>query len=292
MHLEIFNRDIIIIPAITTLSLLAGFLGLGKIMASVKTRHGQSTLNFKKYNENKFYKFWVSKLRWNSKISIVLLAIPLILIFYVLCKNIIFSIFLCTVTVIVISSFLGSLKSRKEELLHGQLIEFINNTIIMLKAGKTMRNIFKESLSWVKNPLQAYLKKLINRLELNFSFDDALDTFADSCGGNEARLLVSALKINNKIGGDLLFILSSIAETLQNSLKARSSARTITLQSRYSGNIIAFFPVFILIFLYIFMNSSVADFFSSRIGNICLIIGGSLEIAGIFLIKKTLDLGR
>ena len=69
----------------------------------------------------------------------------------------------------------------------------------MLKAGKTIRNIFKESLSWVKNPLQAYLRKLINRLELNFSFDDALDTFADSCGGNEARLLVSALKINNRI---------------------------------------------------------------------------------------------
>jgi tight adherence protein B len=292
LHLGIFNRDIIIIPVIATLSLLAGFLGLAKIMASVKTIYGQSMLNFKKYNENKFYKFWASKQRLNRKISTLFLSSLLVFIFYVLCKNIVFSIFLCTVTVIVISSFLGSLKSRKEELLHGQLIEFINNTIIMLKAGKTMRNIFKESLSWVKNPLQAYLKKLINRLELNFSFDDALDTFADSCGGNEARLLVSALKINNRIGGDLLFILSSIAETLQNSLKARSSARTITLQSRYSGNIIAFFPVFILIFLYIFMNSSVADFFSSQIGNICLIIGGFLEIAGIFLIKKILDLGR
>ena len=177
MHLEIFNRDIIIIPAITTLSLLAGFLGLGKIIVSSKTSHGQTTLNFKKYNENKLYKFWAVKLRWNLRISIVILSTALILIFYALCKNIIFSIFLCTVTVIVISSFLGSLKSRKEELLHGQLIEFINNTIIMLKAGKTIRNIFKESLSWVKNPLQAYLKKLINRLELNFSFINYPDSY-------------------------------------------------------------------------------------------------------------------
>jgi len=290
--LEIFNQDIIIIPAIATLSLLTGFLGLGKIISSVKTNQGQSVLNFKKYNENKLYKFWVNKLRWSPKITIILLAIPLIIIFYTLCKNIAFSIFLCTVIVIAISSFLGSLKSRKEEILHKQLIEFINNTIVMLKAGKTMRNIFKESISWVKNPLQTYLKKLVNRLELNISFDDALDDFADSCGGNEARLLVSALKINNRIGGDLLFILGSIAETLQNSLKVRSSARTITLQSRYSGNIIAFFPVIILIFLYIFMNSTVIDFFSSRIGNICLVIGGFLEIAGIFLIKKILDFGR
>lgn len=290
--MEIFNQDIIIIPVITTLSLLAGFLGLGKIMTSVKTGHGQSILNFKNYNKNKFYKFWLNRLKWNRKITIIFLTVPLTLIFYALCKNITFSIFLCMVTIILVSSFLGSLKSRKEEILHGQLIEFINNTIVMLKAGKTIRNIFKESLSWVKNPLQAYLKKLINRLELNISFDDALDAFADDCGGNESRLLVSALKINNRIGGDLVFILSSIAETLQNSLKARSSARTITLQSRYSGNIIAFFPVIILIFLYIFMNSSVTDFFSNRIGNICLIIGGSLEIAGIFLIKKILDFGR
>lgn len=292
MNLEIFNLDIIIIPAIATVSFLAGLLGLSKIMTSVKTSHDQGMLNFKKYNENKFYKFWVIKLRWKPKIVFAFLSIPLSLIYYALCENIIFSIFLCIVTMIIISSFLGSLKSRREELLHGQLIEFINNTIIMLKAGKTMRNIFKESLLWVKNPLHAYLKKLINRLELNFSFDDALDTFAISCGGNEARLLVSALKINNKIGGDLLFILGSIAETLQNSLKARSSAKTITLQTRYSGNIIAFFPMFILILLYIFMNSSIADFFSSRVGNICLIIGGSLEISGIFLIRKTLDLGR
>jgi len=289
--LGIFNQAIIIIPVIATFSLLAGFLGLGKIIISIKISHNLNRLNSEKYNENKFYKFWVNKMRQNRKISIVLLAITFIFIFYALCKNIIFSIFLCVVAVIIISNFLESLKNRKEDLLHTQLIEFINNTIIMLKAGKTMRNIFKEALSWVKNPLQVYLKKLINRLELNFSFDDALDTFADSCGGNEARLLVSALKINNRIGGDLLFILSSIAETLQNSLKLKSSARTITLQSRYSGSIIAFFPIAILIFLYIFMNSSVADFFSSQIGNIFLIIGASLEIAGIFLIKKTLNLG-
>jgi Flp pilus assembly protein TadB len=62
----------------------------------------------------------------------------------------------------------------------------------------------------------------------------------------------------------------------------------VTLQSRYSGTIIALLPIIILVSLFFFLNDVVTGFFASRIGNILLIIGGSLEITGILVIRKIL----
>jgi tight adherence protein B len=162
----------------------------------------------------------------------------------------------------------------------------------MVKAGKSVRNIIMESVEWIKMPLKYYIKGLSNELNLNFLFDEALDNFARRCSSREAVLISTALKLSNKIGGDLVFVLNNITETLQESLKTKSKVNTITLQSRYSGNIIALIPVLILVFLFFSMNSSIQEFFSNRIGNIFLIIGGILEIAGILVIRKILSVNN
>ena len=62
----------------------------------------------------------------------------------------------------------------------------------------------------------------------------------------------------------------------------------MTLQSRYSGNIISSFPILVLILLFIFMGDSVRIFFSSGPGTVLLLVGGLLEIMGIVAIKNIL----
>jgi Flp pilus assembly protein TadB len=66
----------------------------------------------------------------------------------------------------------------------------------------------------------------------------------------------------------------------------------MSLQSRYSGNIISIFPIIVLVLLYIFMNKTILDFFSTGMGIILLFIGGILEVAGIIVIKKITGTGE
>ena len=81
-------------------------------------------------------------------------------------------------------------------------------------------------------------------------------------------------------------VLNSVSATLRQNLKSRSRLNTLILQSKYSANIISLFPIIALIILYIFYGDIIMDFFSSGIGIIVLIAGGTLELAGIIIMKK------
>jgi len=238
------------------------------------------------YGRSGVIKFLAKIYRAKRKMLAIIIFIILTLSVYLLCGNFIFSLFIGVCLEIYILDLLRGLEEKRKDLLHGQLLEFISNMIVMLKAGKTVRSIFKDSIGWFKDPLNTYLAEVVNDLELNSTLDEVLNIFSQKCMSREVDLLVCSLKINNKIGGNLISMLASIADTIRHNLKLKSQTDTMSLQSRYSGNIISLFPVVVLIILCVFMNKAILDFFSTDIGIILLFIGGVMEITGIVIMKK------
>lgn len=283
--------DEILISTVLVLTIISLLYGLKKAVSvfSLKTKISYENRN---YRESKVIKFLINIYGTGRRILSVFIFIVLILFFYLLSRNIIFSLFVGLCLEIYILDLLNGLEEKRKELLHSQLIEFISNMTVLLKAGKTVRSIFKESANWFKDPLSTHLLEVANELELNSTLDEALDRFSQKCRSREANLLVSSLKINNRIGGDLISILDNIADSMRHNLKLKSQIKTMSLQSRYSGNIISIFPIIVLVLLYIFMNKTVVDFFSTSPGVILLFIGGVLEIAGVIVMKKITSIGK
>ncbi len=283
--------DEILISITSVLSIIFMFYGLKKTV-SVFGLTARTIKGNRNYWKSRPVKFLINIYGTKRKILSALIFAILILIFYLLSGNFIFSLFVGICLEIYILDLLKGFEEKRKNLLHGQLIEFIGNMILLLKAGKTVRSIFKDSAEWFKDPLGTYLLEIANELELNSSLDEALNRFSQRCGSREADLLVCSLKINNKIGGDLISILDDIADSMRHSLKLKSQVDTMSLQSRYSGNIISIFPIIVLILLCIFMNKTVLDFFSTGMGIILLFIGGILEIAGIIVMKRIISSGK
>lgn len=288
--LRMVDLDNILISILTIFTIAAAICGFGMMIFE-----GGSGLNlvFANNKNNKSDSFWKTVYRRyyycsgkSKKIFLAAICVILSLLFYLLFRNFVLSMFIGICLTIFIASELESFKNKRKNLLHKQLIEFINNMMVMLKAGRTVRNILKDSTEVVKDPLRIYLNELVQELELNFTLDCVLENFSKNCKSKEVNLLVGALEINNRIGGDLIFILGSVAGTLQHSLKFKSQIKTMTLQSRYSGNIISFFPILVLISLFIFAGDSLRAFFSTGFGTILFLVGGCFEIAGILAIKN------
>lgn len=283
--------DEILISTVLVLTIISLLYGLKKAVSvfSLKTKISYEIRN---YRESKVIKFLINIYGTGRRILSVFIFIVLILFFYLLSRNIIFSLLVGLCLEIYILDLLNGLEEKRKELIHSQLIEFISNMTVLLRAGKTVRSIFKESANWFKDPLSTHLLEVANELELNSTLDEALDRFSQKCRSREANLLVSSLKINNRIGGDLISILDNIADSMRHNLKLKSQIKTMSLQSRYSGNIISIFPIIVLVLLYIFMNKTVVDFFSTGPGVILLFIGGVLEIAGVIVMKKITSIGK
>jgi tight adherence protein B len=229
------------------------------------------------------------KVQSNRKIFIALVWIIVFISTVFFLRNVYFCLFISFFMVIIVWDYLSMLQKRKQEKLHSQLIEFLMNMIIMLRSGKTVRAVFIESTRFMKDPLKILLKRFVNEIQFKSSLEEALDDFMIKSGSEEVKLFVTALKINNKTGGDLIDVLNNIIETLKNSLELRSRLKTATLQSRFTGNVIAFFPIAAFFMLMLFTKNSMNDFFSSTFGNFMIIIGGALELLGVFFIKKIIN---
>ncbi len=279
--------DKILISATAVLAVIFLFYGLKKAVCriSLKTRTINGNIEF---NRSGFTGFLINIYGTKRKILTAVIFAALILVFYLLFGNIIFSVLVSTCLEIYILDIFKGFEEKRRELLHNQLIEFISHMSVLLRAGKTVRGIFKDAARWFKDPLRFYLNKVANELKLNSTLDEALDRFSEECKSREVGLLTSSLKINNKVGGDLIAALDSIAGRVRYNLKIKSQMRTMSLQGRYSGNIISLFPIIILILLSVLVNREILGFFSTSIGTIMLIAGGILEIAGIMVIKKLL----
>lgn len=279
--------DKILISATAVLAVIFLFYGLKKAVCriSLKTRTINGNIEF---NRSGFTGFLINIYGTKRKILTAVIFAALILVFYLLFGNIIFSVLVSTCLEIYILDIFKGFEEKRRELLHNQLIEFISHMSVLLRAGKTVRGIFKDAARWFKDPLRFYLNKVANELKLNSTLDEALDRFSEECKSREVGLLTSSLKINNKVGGDLIAALDSIAGRVRYNLKIKSQMRTMSLQGRYSGNIISLFPIIILILLSVLVDREILGFFSTSIGTIMLIAGGILEIAGIMVIKKLL----
>jgi len=209
-----------------------------------------------------------------------------LILFHLIFNNIFISIFFSMVAVIITFELNQRIEEKRKEFFEIQIAEFISNTIILLKSGKNIRQIFKISLSWFKNPLYSYLKKFDNEVEFNIPFEEALESFSKRANNTELNLLVNAIKINNKIGGNFLFIASNILKTVQDNIRIRTKIKTRTAQSRLSGNIIVFFPAIGLVFMYFIFNHAVEKFISTGLGIAAILIGTVLELAGYLAIKR------
>ncbi|MCE5329773.1 type II secretion system F family protein [bacterium] len=245
----------------------------------------QKTYNNVDDNTDKF--FSLIELIFKRKIfSFSCLFLILLIFLFLFFKNIFISIFFSTVIIIVIFEILQRIKEKRDEYFEVQLAEFISNMIILLKSGKSINQIFKISISWFKKPLSVHLKSFVNEIEFNVPFEKALDNFSQRANNKELRLLTNAIKINNKVGGNFLFIANNILNTVQDNIQIRTKIKTRTAQSKLSGNIIVFFPASGLILMYFTFNSAVEKFMTTGLGITALMIATLLELAGYLAIKK------
>jgi len=171
------------------------------------------------------------------------------------------------------------------------MIDFISEAVIMMKAGKEIRQIFIEARLFTKKPLRNYLEEIVNEMKINVSFEKALDHFLELCKLKETELMVSAIKIHKKTGGNLIYIFENLINTLQYNLNIKSQIRTQTAQSRFSGNIISIFPIAGFLIMCLFFSNPLSGYFDSRAGSIIISIGALLEICGFFAIRRLLREG-
>ncbi|KIH70623.1 type II secretion system F family protein [Salinicoccus roseus] len=155
-----------------------------------------------------------------------------------------------------------------------------------LRAGfsllQALQMVEEESYSPVKEEVQYVLKTL----QYGTRLEDALLDWKRRMPSAELDMLVESIMIQRQVGGNLVYLLDKILETIRERTKIENQVRTLTAQGKLSGLIIGLLPIVVGVLLYIINPDYMSLLFTEPIGRILLAGALVSEVIGFIFIRK------
>lgn len=159
-----------------------------------------------------------------------------------------------------------------------------------LRAGFTFQQSMESVSREMHEPIAGEFKRTLLEIQLGVSTEEAMERMVKRTNSSDLSLLVSAVLIQWKVGGNLAEVLDNIASTIRDRLRIKGEVRVATSSGRISGRIIGFLPIFLIAILMIINPIYIKEFFSTKIGIILIIVSICLETLGFLVIKKITDI--
>ena len=208
------------------------------------------------------------------------------LLFMLILKNQLIAPMLMIIGAIAPIIYIKSKQKKRRDLFESQLSDALMIASNCLKSGLTFNQAMDTISNECEDPIRSEFKRTVNEITFGSTQDDALEAMAGRVKSEDFDLVVSAVSIQRQTGGNLSEILDTIAGTIRERYKIRGEIKTMTGQGRVSGIIIGALPVALLLVMSLINKELIMTLFTTRIGNILLLVSVGLEALGAFAINK------
>jgi tight adherence protein B len=168
------------------------------------------------------------------------------------------------------------------------------DTITLLSNSLRAGSSFLQSIELVSretpNPMGEEMGRVVREVNLGLGMEEALANLVRRIRSDDLDLMVTAIGVQQQVGGNLAEILDTIAFTIRERVRIKGDINTLTAQGRMSGYLVAFLPIGIAITLNFINPAFMAPLFSQLLGQILLGVGGVMMIIGFFAIQKIVSI--
>ncbi len=171
-----------------------------------------------------------------------------------------------------------------------QLADTITLISNSLRAGSS----FLQSIELVSResaaPMGEEMARVVREVNLGLSMEEALQNLVRRIRSEDVDLMVTAIGIQQQVGGNLAEILDTIAFTIRERIRIKGEIKTLTAQGRISGYMVAGLPIALGGVLNLINPAFMDPLFSTTIGRILIGLGVVLMTIGFFIIRKITDI--
>jgi tight adherence protein B len=151
---------------------------------------------------------------------------------------------------------------------------------------QSLANVARDSLE----PTKSELRRVGQEIQLGLSLTQALDNLVVRMESEDLDLVVTAIKIHARVGGNLTTILDNISTTIRERSKLRREVRVITSMQRISSYVIGFLPVGLALVIFAINPKYMMQLFVPG-WTLCIPISAVFFwIIGFMVIRKVVDI--
>lgn len=186
--------------------------------------------------------------------------------------------------------FLQRRISRRKEAFERQLADCLTLVSNSLRAGfsflQTMEIISRE----MQPPMSTEFANVMRNTSLGRTMEDALQEMDQRVGNEDFSLVITAVLIQQQVGGNLATILDTIRETISERIRLRREVGTLTAQGKFSGLVLTCIPVALGLFFAVTSPEYLKPLLTTSIGKMAIGAAVVMEIIGYLIISRIVDI--
>jgi len=181
-------------------------------------------------------------------------------------------------------------RKRRNRDFNEQLSETLTIIAGSLRGGfsllQSLANASKES----QEPTRSELRRVVQEIQLGLSLSQALENVVKRVESDDLDLMVTAIKIHSRVGGNLTTILENISTTIRERTKLRREVRVITSMTRLSSYVIGLLPFALGAMIFSINPQYMARLFQPG-WTLCIPIGAFVSsVIGFIIIQRIVDI--
>jgi tight adherence protein B len=186
--------------------------------------------------------------------------------------------------------WMGMRRKRRNRNFNDQLSETLTMIAGSLRGGfsliQSLSNAAKES----QEPTKSELRRVTQEIQLGLSLPQALENLVRRLESDDLDLVVTAIKIHSRVGGNLTTILENISTTIRERTKLRREIRVITSMQRLSSYVIGLLPVVLALIIFSINPQYMMKLFQPG-WTLCIPIGAVVaSVVGFIVIQRIVDI--
>ena len=184
-------------------------------------------------------------------------------------------------------NYTGGREKRKFE---NQLPDTLTLLSTSLRAGYSLLQATEAVASEAPNPTAREFGRAIAEARLGMTVTDALNGIVERTQSGDFEWAVMAVDIQREVGGNLAEVLQTVADTMRARNRLKGEIKALTAEGRISAIVLGSLPFFLFGFLWVSNRDYLQPLLDSSFGRIAMGVGILLMGAGIWWLKKIVDI--
>lgn len=185
--------------------------------------------------------------------------------------------------------YLGMLKKRRLARFEKQFPDYLLALAGALRAGSSLGVAMQRITPLSYAPLSQEMGLLLREQRMGVSLEQALEQLHSRMPCEGSSLFKSAIAVAGQSGGGLAELFESMAKTISRRLYVEGRIRALTAQGRLQAWVMALLPALVGVALYVIDYELIAPLWQQRSGQIVLGLIVVLELFGLWLISKIVN---
>ena len=182
------------------------------------------------------------------------------------------------------------LRKKRRQKFNYQLVEALGSMSNALRAGFSINQAFETVVQNGEKPISQEFGVMLQQMRVGMNFYDALQSLDKRVGSDDLTLVVTAIDIARRTGGNLTEIFDKISLTIRERMRIERRVMTLTSQGRLQGIIVAIMPGILGAAMTFLKPDLMIPFFKSVNGMVAVGITVLLIAGGWFFISKIIKI--